>query len=97
MIHTETNIKELKHIGHTHYIVKATIWNPEVIVLVHSLEYGKQLFMVRQQMVKELPWWKRIFVSKKLLPLFLTQDDLLQHRRYNAELRPIVIDNFFLS
>jgi hypothetical protein len=47
--------------------------------------------------IKELPWWKRIFVSKKLLPLFLTQDDLLQHRRYNVELRPIVIDNSFLS
>lgn len=68
------NIDCLRRIGHTTFIVNATISNPNVIVLCESSKYAQTLMVLRNELIKQLPWYKRLFISRKK-PKFLSVKD----------------------
>lgn len=82
------NIECLRRIGHTTYIVNATIYNPNVVILCESYKYAETLMVLRSELIKQLPWYKRLFLSKKK-PKFVAVKD---RYKLSGSHVPIVLD-----
>lgn len=70
-----SDISGLRHMGQTTYLINATIWQPDVIVICENHRQIEQLKVLRELLMKKVPWYLRLFVNKRKKPMYSTLED----------------------